>query len=319
VALLALALLSLPSRTTDRLKLAIGSFFVPLFGLAGATQQASSAAVDALTPRRELLRLNDTLTRENQRLKLEAAQTAQINQENARLRELIGWQRQTQWKLKLANVILRDPASWWRTIQIDLGSQDGLRENLAVRTTEGLVGRISSVGTMRSQVVLLGDPNCKVAAMVENPTGDKGVVGTAAGPFDGSFVVMNYLSRSANVKPGQRVVSSGEGEFSQRHPHRQHRGDAPGGIRPSASSSSKTRRQSRRAGGSVGDDSMSLLHHMLILAATVLAVFCQAAIARRVSLVRRASQSAPCPDGLCRIAIRRRDTDARRVARRTLL
>src|SRR5262245_38632031 len=114
VALLALVLLSLPSHTTARLKLAIGSLFVPLFGLAGGAQQAGSSAVDALTPRRELLRLNDTLMRENQRLKLESAQAAEINRENARLRELVGWKNQTPGKFKLAKVISRDPASWWR-------------------------------------------------------------------------------------------------------------------------------------------------------------------------------------------------------------
>ncbi len=47
------------------------------------------------------------------------------------------------WKLKLANVILRDPANWWRTLQIDLGSRDGVRENLPVLTPDGLVGRVS--------------------------------------------------------------------------------------------------------------------------------------------------------------------------------
>src|SRR6266699_1400220 len=81
----------------------------------------------------------------------------------ARLK-LFQWEQQHRWKsrLKLAHVITRDPANWWRTVQIDLGSRDGLRTNLTVLTTEGLVGRVHSVGFTRSQVVLVGDPNCKV-------------------------------------------------------------------------------------------------------------------------------------------------------------
>ena len=39
VVLLTLVILNLPSQTTARLKLGIGSLFLPLFGLAGSTQQ----------------------------------------------------------------------------------------------------------------------------------------------------------------------------------------------------------------------------------------------------------------------------------------
>ena len=73
-----------------------------------------------------------------------------------------------------------------------------------------MVGRISSVSLTRSQVVLVGDPNCRVAALVENETRDNGIIG-AAGPFDSSLVDLGYLSRNANLKPGQNVVTSGLG------------------------------------------------------------------------------------------------------------
>ncbi len=212
VAVLALVLLSLPSRTTDRLKLALGALFVPLFGLAAGTQQAAETTVDALTPRRELLRLNATLKRENQRLQFEVTQAAALRQENDRLRQLLDYRtRQRTWTLKPAHVVARDPASWWRAVHIDLGERDGLRENLPVLTTEGLVGKVLAVGQTLSQVVLLGDPNCGVSAVVENEARDMGTIGKAGGPFDGSFVELNHLSRNAALKPGQRVLSSGLG------------------------------------------------------------------------------------------------------------
>ena len=208
--LLTLAILNLPSQATARLKLGIGSLFLPLFGLASSTQQLAGTTEDAVVPRRELLRRNESLRRENQQLRLQATQAEEAARENARLRQLFGWQRQTPWKLKLAKVVLREPANWWRTVQIDLGSRDGLRVNLPVLTTDGLVGRISSVSLMRSQVTLLGDPNCKVSARVENETHDAGIIG-ASGPLETDFVALGYLSRNANLKPGQRVVTSGEG------------------------------------------------------------------------------------------------------------
>lgn len=208
---LALGALSLPEGLASRLKLALGSLFLPLFGLVGAARQAADHTVQAVLPRSELMRQNEALRRENERLRLQAMQAAAIAQENERLRRALDWQqRHTAWNLRLARVVLRDPANWWRTVQIDLGRRHGLRENLPVLTAEGLVGRVSEVGLMRSQVVLLGDPACRVSVQVLNETRDTGVLG-AAGPSDRALVDLDYLPRSAVLQPGQAVVTSGLG------------------------------------------------------------------------------------------------------------
>ena len=207
VALLTLVVLNLPGRTTTRLKLAIGSVFLPLFGVAGGAQQVAARAGDALLPKSELIRANEALRRQNDELRLQAMQAAETARENDRLRQLVGWQKQSPWKLKLARVLSRDPANWWRTVQIDLGSRDGLRENLPVLTTDGLIGRVSVVSLTRSQVVLIGDPNCKVPALVKNQSNDMGIV-AGGGLFDGSFVRLTCFANTANLKPGQAVVTS---------------------------------------------------------------------------------------------------------------
>ncbi|HTB17885.1 MAG TPA: rod shape-determining protein MreC [Bryobacteraceae bacterium] len=210
VVFVAVLLLSLPTRATSRLKLAVGSWFLPLFGLAGAGQQLPADLADSVLPRRELLKEIDGLRRENQQLKEEQVQTSAIARENDQLRGLLAWQREAPWKLKPANVVMRDPANWWRTIQIDLGSRDGIQTNQPVLTPEGLVGRVSAVNYVSSQVVLIGDPNCRVSALVENATHDMGVL-SAAGPLDSSLVQLSYLASSANLKPGQNVLTSGLG------------------------------------------------------------------------------------------------------------
>lgn len=211
IVVLTLILLNLPSQTTARLKLAMGSLFLPLFGFANASQQLAGDAGDALLPRRELLKQNEALRRENQELRLELARTEDTTHENDRLRKLVGWQQQQPWKLKLATVVLREPANWWRSIQINVGSRDGIHTNLPVLTPDGaLAGRIVAVTPNRSVVMLVGDPKCRVAARVDNETRDTGIIG-ASGPLESEFVELGYLSRNANLKPGQRVVTSGEG------------------------------------------------------------------------------------------------------------
>jgi rod shape-determining protein MreC len=209
VVLLTLILLNLPSHTAARLKLAVGSLFLPLFGLANSSDQLANKAGDAITTRRELLKENDSLRRENQELRLQAMQAQEMARENIRLRQLLGWKQSKNWKLKLASVVLRDPSNWWRTVQIDKGSLDGVSNNLPVLTTDGLIGRVSAVGLTRSTVVLIGDVNCKVAAEVVE-TRDTGVIG-ATDPWDNSLVALGFLSRNAKLTPGQTVMTSGLG------------------------------------------------------------------------------------------------------------
>jgi rod shape-determining protein MreC len=210
VVLVAVLILSLPPRATSRLKVAVGSWFLPLFGLASAAQQLPADLADNTLPRRELLREINQLRREKEQLRVEALQTAAITRENDELRGQLAWQRQAPWRLKLAKVVTRDPANWWHTVQIDLGSHDGLTNNLPVLTADGLVGRISAVSLYTSQVVLIGDQNCRVSALVDNPTHDMGVL-SASGPLDTSLVELGYLSGSVNLKSGENVVTSGLG------------------------------------------------------------------------------------------------------------
>lgn len=208
VALLTLLVLNLPGSTAARLKLAIGSIFLPLFGVTGGAQQAAARAGDTLLPKSELIRANQALRRQNQELRVQAMQAGETTRENTRLRQLVGWQEKSPWKLKLVRVTARDPANWWRTIQIDRGSLDGLRENLPVLTADGLIGRVSAVSLTSARVVLIGDANCKVPAAILGDTVESGII-TSAGPFDGSFVNLTYLANRANLKPGQNVVTSG--------------------------------------------------------------------------------------------------------------
>jgi rod shape-determining protein MreC len=210
VTLVAVLILSLPRYASSRLKLAVGSWFLPLFGLASAAEQLPADLADSVLPRRELLAEIDRLRKENAQLDSQLLQASTIERENDRLRASLGWQRQMPWKLKLANVVTRDPANWWRSVEIDLGSRDGLRNELPVLTSDGLVGRVFSVGYTHSQVALVGDPNCRVSVMVENPARDMGVL-MASGPLDNSLVQLGYLASSANLRSGQSVVTSGLG------------------------------------------------------------------------------------------------------------
>ena len=212
VALTVLIIFNLPSQTISHFKIALSGIFLPLFGLAGSSHQLLQKTGNTLLPRNILTKENEKLRRENEQLKIQALQSEELLRENARLRDSLVWQRQSPWKLKLARVIGRDPANWWRAIQIDLGSKQGVRTNLPVLVTEGLVGRISIVGENRSQVLLLGDPNLRVAALVQDKdVRENGIIMSSSSPLDNTMVGLQYFSRNTAIKPGQSVITSGDG------------------------------------------------------------------------------------------------------------
>jgi rod shape-determining protein MreC len=210
VVLLVLAMLQLPGGTMNKLKLAISGLFLPLFGLSNSAHELVGEATGTAVSKRELLRQNEQLRHDNQELQLHLAQDAQLWAENARLRGEIGWARQARWKVKTARVIARDPSNWWRSLEIDLGSRDGVRPNLPVLNSDGLVGRVQSVGETRSQVVLLGDPNLRVSAKISN--GETGIITASSSvPQEQGMIGLEFLSGASTAQPGQNVVTWGEG------------------------------------------------------------------------------------------------------------
>ena len=211
VLVLVVVVLNLPPQTSARLKLAIGSLFLPLFGLATSTQQLAERGGDTIVSRKVLLQQLNQLREENQRLKLLQSENDTLRQETERLRLALNFKRQTPFKVLLARVVARDPANWWRNLQIDLGTRDGIRPGMPAVTAEGLVGKIAHAGLAHSQVVLLGDPSCRVAALV-NETRDNGIVGPSSSTaFDPQIVDLAYLAKTSQLKPGQHVVTSGIG------------------------------------------------------------------------------------------------------------
>jgi rod shape-determining protein MreC len=214
VAVLTLLSLSLPSRASTQLKQAVGALFIPLFGLAASAESLARRAQYNLLPKQELISQLEHLARENEQLRLQLLQQSSLEEENLALRQSLGWQKQTRWNLKAARVIGRDPASWWRTAQIDLGSRDGLTTNMAVLTPEGFVGRIGQVSYTTAQVVLIGDPNCRVSALVEG-TQETGFISGAASVLDRTLVSLTALDRQSQLQPGQRVVTSHLGIYKK--------------------------------------------------------------------------------------------------------
>jgi rod shape-determining protein MreC len=213
VILLTVVLLKLPARTAANLKLAISSLFVPVYGLASSTERMANAASYAAVPKRLLVERIAALEKEQGELRLQLTRSTEVFQENQRMRQMLHLAQQAPWRIKLAKVVSRDPANWWRTMKIGLGSRDGVRTNATVLVPQGLVGRVSEVGFATSQIVLLGDPDCRVSVVVSDPNlRELGMIApSSSSPLDDTLVELNYLARNSRLSAGMKVFTSGQG------------------------------------------------------------------------------------------------------------
>src|SRR5436190_21678944 len=118
---LVVVFLNIPRQTATQFKLALGGLFLPLFGLASSVDALAESAGNALTPRQVIQTQIQQLRRENRQFRARETQVAAIWHENEDLRKALRLQKQIPWKVQFARVVLRDPANWWRTLQLDVG------------------------------------------------------------------------------------------------------------------------------------------------------------------------------------------------------
>ena len=109
-----------------------------------------------------------------------------------------------------ANVIGRDTSNYTYTLTIDVGSRQGVENNMAVCIRGALVGITYDVTESRSLVKGIIDRDCKVAGLIESNRDQGTVSGTLS--IDGkNNCRMYYLTYTTLPRPGDMVVTSGIG------------------------------------------------------------------------------------------------------------
>jgi rod shape-determining protein MreC len=217
ILILAVLLLLCIQRWTSGVK-NIGTILLYPFSMtASLVGELGGAIKDRLVFQNQLVLENQLLKAQSSTNQLELLRLKELENENARLRQALNFQQSTPWKLKLARVIAREPSNWWRMIMIDAGSSSGVQLNQPVLATQGeavLIGRVLEVGKWKSKVVLMGDPNCLVSAVVSETRNSGVIQPMEASSLDPTSVRLSYLSGGQQpLLPGYRVYTSGMGSM----------------------------------------------------------------------------------------------------------
>ena len=152
----------------------------------------------------------DQLRKANLKLQGEVAQYKQAWIENQQLTKEVGLDNSlgiSSYKPVGAQVISRDPTLWYLTVEVDKGSEDGVRVNDPVLGDGALVGKVTTVAPTVSIVTLITDHSSAVTAQVQDQYGDTGVLIPAVG--NPNQLLLQYLPRHAPIQVGDQVVTAG--------------------------------------------------------------------------------------------------------------
>jgi rod shape-determining protein MreC len=148
---------------------------------------------------------------ENLRLKKEIAELEQqharmveMEVENRHLTDLLELKDALGIKAVAADVIGSDATGLSRTFILSEGSEGGLRRDMAVIATDGVVGKLIAVSSSASRVLLVNDHNSALDAFDQRSRA-RGIV---AGVLEDGLI-MKYVDRSEDIKPGDVIVTSG--------------------------------------------------------------------------------------------------------------
>ena len=154
---------------------------------------------------------NARLRREIDGLSLLRGDLERLRAENARLRKTLGYRagRFGDWIPAEVLSSAGGASVTHRSVRVDRGSLDGVKEGAVVIVPEGLVGRVSCVSPHTAEVALLSDPSVKVSCEIVG-SGVKGAYGILSGAgADG--LIIRYLDSPNRVRPQARVLTSGLG------------------------------------------------------------------------------------------------------------
>ncbi len=147
---------------------------------------------------------NRELREQIEQLQLEQVRLKQDADQAHRLQALLGFKEQFIAKTTAAQVIGSSGSEQSRTVYIDKGSRDGIEPEMAVISSEGVVGKVISVFNSTSQVLLINDQQSGVGAILEQSR----LQGVLKGKVSGELIIDKIMT-DEEVKPGDRVLTSG--------------------------------------------------------------------------------------------------------------
>lgn len=139
---------------------------------------------------------------------LDAAQLLQLQvlqSENTQLRKLLDVQQRSDYPMQLAEIVYIERDIFKRKVFVNKGQNSNVQSGQVVMDDTGIVGQVTRVFPSLSEITLITDKDHAVPIQVLR-TGLRAVV---FGSGDISNLALRYMPISADVQPGDILVTSG--------------------------------------------------------------------------------------------------------------
>jgi rod shape-determining protein MreC len=180
---------------------------VPIYKLAAAPSDWIHDAKTAFTSRTQLLDDNRALREALLLSEARLNRMQAVSQQNARLKQLLDTQRELDMHAQLAHLINVQLDPNHDSVMLNIGADEGVRVGQVVIDAHGVMGQVTETMPHASVAMLIVDPSHAVPVMLDRT----GLRGIAHGTGNPSQLLVPNLPLSADVKPGDKLVTSGLG------------------------------------------------------------------------------------------------------------
>ena len=149
---------------------------------------------------------NARLADENEKLLAWQQAALTLASENAQLRDLLRLTPEPASSYVTARVIANSGGVYVRSVMVNAGRENGVARGQAAVTGDGLVGRVTEVGSRGARVLLITDLNCRVPVIVESSRQRAVLTGD-----NSERPSLHYVETGPAIRIGDRIVTSGEG------------------------------------------------------------------------------------------------------------
>lgn len=164
---------------------------------------------------RQQVKSEEQLRRENTAMRAELLQAkvrlqklAELSAENTRLRGLLNTPLIIDGRMLISEIIGADTDPLRQILVINKGSLDQVKMGQTILDDKGIIGQVINVYPHSSRVMLLSDKEHAISVRIERT----GVRGILFGTGDSTRLSMQYVPNTADIKIGDRLISSGLGE-----------------------------------------------------------------------------------------------------------
>jgi rod shape-determining protein MreC len=168
---------------------------------------ASTWLDEEISTQRQLLEHNRALQKEQLVLRATLQKFSSLEQENRRLRDLLGASERLRDRVSIAELLAVDLDPYRQEILINKGERDGVFVGQPLVDAHGIMGQVVRVDRSSATAMLISDPSHALPVQV-NRTGLRTL---AVGTGNPQILELRHIPPSADIEHGDVISTSGLG------------------------------------------------------------------------------------------------------------